>query len=173
MICVFGWRWKEVEKKMSNWITLFLSLSFSFLKQPNWGNRIAFCNWDQFLLLCLLGEGSQTRGFRGEENANQTHGPQPAPSTHSLCSLDGKQAQTWELDNSLLAHTFSVTTPSCRIGSSVPTSFNEVWWSPGLINIQQHVWPTADPQVPPPSSFLSQCRIQGVGMCESTFIGEM
>lgn len=77
-----------------------------------------------------------------------------------------------EITYSLLAQTFSVTTPSCRTGSSVPTSFSEDGRSPGLISIQQRAWPTADPQVPSPSSFLCQGPIQGVAMCEST-VGEM
>lgn len=35
------------------------------------------------------------------------------------------------------------------------------------MNIQRYEWPTADPQVPPDSSFLSQSPAQAVVLCES------
>ena len=31
MICIFGWRWKVIEKKVSNWITIFLRNRVAFL----------------------------------------------------------------------------------------------------------------------------------------------
>ena len=124
MFCIFGWRWKELGKK----VTELLSLSLFFFKGAKAQGReelFVLVTGTHSFCFAKLGEKLTDQRLQKRKNANHRHGslgPQPLSALLLQCEWKSAHTVYW-------LHAFYVTTPSRIIGSRVPTSTGEEWRS--------------------------------------------